>query len=337
MAGKVNWNIWPASSGPCYDGAKNRQTLNYTQVGDIIHRHPRVMRYVLSRLQDFCKQMRLPPLTGIVINKRSQLPGTGFIAHAIDDIETAFEEVFDYDWSSVPNPFEAFGPDDTQAAFAAALVADPDSAGDVYARVKVRGVVQSVFRRALMTAYDEACAFCGLQFHAALEAAHIKPWAKSSSQERLDPRNGLLLCATHHKLFDDDSLTLTPDRAIAYYTDVEDWAYSEADRAVSALNGAKLRLPADRRLGPRSSTSKNEPTSTGTRSRRRKPKLSLKKLTGATATQPSNCAGICEGVRQSSTSLQRGANTPLFESTFYAARQSTPHTSTFARSARCPG
>ena len=70
------------------------------------------------------------------------------------------------------------GPDDTQAAFAAALVADPDSAGDVYARVKVRGVVQSVFRRALMTAYDEACAFCGLQFHAAL-------WRPISSQSKI--------------------------------------------------------------------------------------------------------------------------------------------------------
>lgn len=248
MAGKINWEhlagqVWPVLTA----AAKARQTLTYTRVGDVIHRHHRTVRYVLSPLQDFCMQMGLPPLTGIVINKGSQLPGKEFVAHAIDDIETAFEEVFDYDWSSVPNPFEGFGPNDTQAAFAAALLADPDSGGDVYARVKVRGVIQSVFRCALMTAYGEACAFCGLQFHAALEAAHIKPWAKSNRQERLDPRNGLLLCATYHKLFDDDCLTLTPARTIAYYTEVEDWPYSDADRVVSALHGVKLRLHADRR------------------------------------------------------------------------------------------
>ena len=33
-------------------------------------------------------------------------------------------------------------------------------------------------------------------------ASHIKPWIESSSKEKLDVENGLLLCPNHDKLFD---------------------------------------------------------------------------------------------------------------------------------------
>ena len=90
--------------------AKAQQTLNYSEIGGIIHRHHRAARHVLSPLRDFCLQMRLPPLTAIVISKGNHLPGNGFIAHSIDDIETAFEEVFGFDWSSVPIHSKDLGP-----------------------------------------------------------------------------------------------------------------------------------------------------------------------------------------------------------------------------------
>lgn len=35
-----------------------------------------------------------------------------------------------------------------------------------------------------------------------LVASHIKPWAKSDKNEKLDIENGLLLCPNHDKLFD---------------------------------------------------------------------------------------------------------------------------------------
>jgi putative restriction endonuclease len=36
----------------------------------------------------------------------------------------------------------------------------------------------------------------------ALDAAHIKPWSVASEAERIDVRNGLLLCKIHHVSFD---------------------------------------------------------------------------------------------------------------------------------------
>ncbi|HEY1943734.1 MAG TPA: HNH endonuclease signature motif containing protein [Roseiarcus sp.] len=239
--------VWPRLVA----AAKAKQKLYYKQVGDeVIHRHHRAVRYALGPIQDFCLAMRLPPLTAIVVNKGSLLPGDGFIAHDIDDIETAFDEVFGYGWENVPNPYARFKPDDSEKGFAIELTRNPDAARDIYQQVGVRGVVQRIFRRALMLAYGEQCAFCGLQFHAALEAAHIKPWGHSDRQQRLDPTNGLLLCSTHHRLFDDHSLTIAPDRTIHYFATAENWDYSDADRMISQLHGVAFRLPEARSLWP---------------------------------------------------------------------------------------
>ncbi|GKW45869.1 HNH endonuclease [Planococcus sp. NCCP-2050] len=46
------------------------------------------------------------------------------------------------------------------------------------------------------------CALCGVIEARLLIASHIKPWSISSSEERLDVNNGLLLCPNHDALFD---------------------------------------------------------------------------------------------------------------------------------------
>jgi HNH endonuclease len=69
-------------------------------------------------------------------------------------------------------------------------------------------------------------------------------------QQRLDPTNGLLLCATHHRLFDDRSLTIAPDKTIRYFAAAEDWDYSDADRTISQQHGVALRQPGAPSLWP---------------------------------------------------------------------------------------
>ena len=95
---------------------------------------------------------------------------------------------------------------------------------------------------------------CGLTFEEALEGAHILPWSKSSHAQRLDPRNGLLLCTTHHCLFDAGLITVNQSLKIVYYDPkMKDAAYSIIDKALSvAVNGKKIRLPKDKRLWPSS-------------------------------------------------------------------------------------
>src|SRR6202035_783134 len=51
---------------------------------------------------------------------------------------------------------------------------------------------------------------CSLSCKSLLVASHIVPWA-ARPELRLDPRNGLCLCAMHDKAFDCGFLTVTPD------------------------------------------------------------------------------------------------------------------------------
>lgn len=62
-------------------------------------------------------------------------------------------------------------------------------------------LVQSFFRRAVMSSYRYKCCFCRLPINALLSASHIIPWSVSV-ELRADPRNGLCLCALHDRAFD---------------------------------------------------------------------------------------------------------------------------------------
>jgi hypothetical protein len=61
---------------------------------------------------------------------------------------------------------------------------------------------QGKFREAVLTTWGNRCCVTGSRTSEILRASHIKPWRQSTSQERLDPMNGLPLSATLDALFD---------------------------------------------------------------------------------------------------------------------------------------
>ena len=61
---------------------------------------------------------------------------------------------------------------------------------------------QGEFRRNLVRYWQEKCALTEIDQTEILIASHIKPWAESNNQERLDNYNGLLLNPTIDALFD---------------------------------------------------------------------------------------------------------------------------------------
>lgn len=67
---------------------------------------------------------------------------------------------------------------------------------------------QGIFRVAVMDAWHRACAITGEHSLPALEAAHIRPFARQGPHS---VRNGLLLRADLHKLFDTGYVSVTPD------------------------------------------------------------------------------------------------------------------------------
>jgi predicted restriction endonuclease len=59
-----------------------------------------------------------------------------------------------------------------------------------------------------MRRYGPECAVCGIALPEVLETAHVRPKEHDGSD---DPRNGLVLCATHHRAFDAGLFAIEPD------------------------------------------------------------------------------------------------------------------------------
>lgn len=100
----------------------------------------------------------------------------------------------------------------------------------VFAEI-VRRRGQGAFRESLLVAYGRRCAVTGCDVEAALEAAHIRPY---NGPDTNDVRNGLLLRADIHTLFDLNLIAVDPKtRKIRIAPALAGSAY--ADLARSAL------------------------------------------------------------------------------------------------------
>jgi hypothetical protein len=71
-------------------------------------------------------------------------------------------------------------------------------------------VGQGQFRQDLLDAFGSRCALTGLGIAPLLRASHIRPWAVSDNQQRLDPNNGLLLAAGVDAAFDKGYIAFDP-------------------------------------------------------------------------------------------------------------------------------
>ena len=86
---------------------------------------------------------------------------------------------------------------------------NPFAGTDVEKIVKTR-VSQGSFRRLLLLERHQ-CNLCNISTTSVLRASHIKEWAESSKEERIDANNVLLLCANHDALFDRHLISFEPD------------------------------------------------------------------------------------------------------------------------------
>ena len=103
-----------------------------------------------------------------------------------------------------------------------------------------RRLGQPAFRKSLLRAYDGRCAVTGCTTAMVLEAAHIRPYF---GVETNDVRNGLLLRADIHTLFDLGLISVTPDYRLTIATRLAGSEYA-------ALNGRKLTIPKEASARP---------------------------------------------------------------------------------------
>jgi len=77
--------------------AKNRQILTYDFVAKATGMMTPGIGDMLRPIQQYCTENNLPPLTSIIVNGNTGLPGTGFIA--AENVPKAQLETFEHDWT----------------------------------------------------------------------------------------------------------------------------------------------------------------------------------------------------------------------------------------------
>jgi putative restriction endonuclease len=79
---------------------------------------------------------------------------------------------------------------------------------------KSRGIAQRLFRGNLLRLWQGSCAVTSVQEPRVLRSSHIKPWANSSVQEKVDHFNGLLLVPNLDALFNEKLISFRNDGRI---------------------------------------------------------------------------------------------------------------------------
>lgn len=92
------WQVWPLLAF----AARNRQTLTYEIVAQLTGMATPGLGKVLEPIQSYCLLNRLPPLSALVVNKETGLPGVGFIA--VEDVPRELIRIFEHNWVARPCP-----------------------------------------------------------------------------------------------------------------------------------------------------------------------------------------------------------------------------------------
>ena len=246
---KINQNERAARTWPFLTRlAANHDTATYQELGRHLGVHHRAIRFVLHEIQDYCLSEKLPPITILIVNQK-RVPGDGFIAWDIDDLDRGYELVYSYPWGDLKNPFGFAKDGSTVESIAEGVFRHSITPKDAYSRVKVRGMAQAVFRAALLKAYSGRCALSEVYSPSLLEAAHIIPWSEAKPDQRISPSNGVLLSTINHRFFDLGWLMLNEDYTVT--ADVSQTRAKSLERELlTELDGKKLRLPSDRSHWP---------------------------------------------------------------------------------------
>lgn len=123
--------------------------------------------------------------------------------------------------SSERAPFESMQVAEDPADYAVISQAGLNSI-DRQITSKSRGIAQRMFRGNLLRLWQGSCAVTSVQEPRALRASHIKPWAESDTQEKVDHFNGLLLIPNLHVLFNEGLISFRDSGQVLVSSDWQD-------------------------------------------------------------------------------------------------------------------
>lgn len=134
--------------------------------------------------------------------------------------------------AEIPNP----------EALATADSAEPPAETERESWVTVR-LGQSFFRDTILASYGTRCCVCNLHVESLLVASHIVPWA-ARPDLRVNPRNGLCLCALHDRAFDRGLVTIDVRMSMTLSPRLEQYLPDDVvEKMFVAYRDVLIRLP----------------------------------------------------------------------------------------------
>ena len=83
--------------------ARERKTYTYGDIAEILgFGGAMVTAPILGCIMKYCKEHQLPPLTVLVVNRETGLPGEGLTT--LEEVNQDRERVFQFDWFAIEPP-----------------------------------------------------------------------------------------------------------------------------------------------------------------------------------------------------------------------------------------
>ncbi len=102
---------------------------------------------------------------------------------------------------------------------------------------------QNVFRKMILSIYNQSCCITGLNIPQINRASHIIPWAADESK-RLDPTNGLCLSATYDAAFDRCLISLDDEYRLILSREIHEFSTKECVKEYFIKKeGVEINLP----------------------------------------------------------------------------------------------
>lgn len=103
-------------------------------------------------------------------------------------------------------------------------------------------IYQNFFRASVLSGFNRQCCICGLPHPEILIASHIVPWSVQEDA-RVNPHNGLCLCASHDVAFERGLIGIGIDFSILLCDRVKESKDSASQSLFGAFEGKSIVLP----------------------------------------------------------------------------------------------
>lgn len=157
--------------------------------------------------------------------------------------KTIWQE-FNSDWGSLVVEADRIRLERTGQSFSTASEqADSGKLGPTEREIKSKQrIYQDFFRTSVLSGYNQRCCICELPHPEILTASHIIPWSVREDT-RVNPENGLCLCASHDRAFDRELIAIRLDFSITLCNRIKKSRDAASQFLFSAIEGKRITLP----------------------------------------------------------------------------------------------